>query len=810
MRLRSLIISIFVWTLLSANYSFSQNTIHQFTEGLSIPLMGTYGREAVFTDAFFYRYAVDSLVDPQAGVVFGENENGQAVQWEKIVADDKNWFRHGNLRGGYVVFDYYSKKNQIVILEANGHSEVLVNGAWRGGDPYGYGWIQHPVELRKGTNRFIFRGGRGRLQASLVEPENSVFLSDRDFLMPDLISDNLSPQLGAIRIINASSRELVGYQIQTKLATRELNTPIPVVPPLSSRKIAFELTWEPGLEGEKPVSFRIIDSKGKQISELKKDELKVSVKDPLSKHKETFLSEIDGSVQYYSIVPPVGGFKDSIALFFSLHGASVEAYGQANAYSAKDWGFLVAPTNRRPYGFDWEDWGRLDALEVLKLVKNKYQPDPARQYLTGHSMGGHGTWQVGVSFPGNWAAIGPSAGWYSFWSYGGKKEVDDTDPNVLAINKSSLPSHTLGLSRNYLHYGIYILHGDQDDNVPVDQARFMREHLGKYHPDFAYYERPGAGHWWGNECVDWDPMFDFFKIHKQLSDRELKNLEFVTASPGISASSRMITLLQQEKALEFSSVSYSRNSELQELSFDLKNTKRFQVDFSGFDKMQPYEVRIDSTRFKITPGDTPLYNFYLEAGEWHTESGNPLDEKGPHRDGLFKSAFNKRMVFVYGTHGTKQENAWAFNKARYDAETFWYRGNGAVEIVPDSKYKREDFPDRNVILFGHQDMNSAWEIINSECPLLVKRNSLKIGEEVFEGNDLGAYFLYPMKGSNSCVVGVIAGTGLPGLKAVEQNRYFVSGSGFPDYLILKTSMLIEGTKGLVKAGFFNNQWKLNH
>ena len=54
------------------------------------------------------------------------------------------------------------------------------------------------------------------------------------------------------------------------------------------------------------------------------------------------------------------------ALFLSVHGASVEATNQARAYAQKDWGHLVAPTNRRPYGFSWEDWGRMDALEVLE------------------------------------------------------------------------------------------------------------------------------------------------------------------------------------------------------------------------------------------------------------------------------------------------------------------------------------------------------------------------------------------------------------------------------------------------------------
>ena len=53
------------------------------------------------------------------------------------------------------------------------------------------------------------------------------------------------------------------------------------------------------------------------------------------------------------------------ALVLSLHGADVEASGQAAAYAQKEWCSIVAPTNRRKFGFDWEDWGRIDAFEPM-------------------------------------------------------------------------------------------------------------------------------------------------------------------------------------------------------------------------------------------------------------------------------------------------------------------------------------------------------------------------------------------------------------------------------------------------------------
>src|SRR5690606_28501771 len=107
-------------------------------------------------------------------------------------------------------------------------------------------------------------------------------------------------------------------------------------------------------------------------------------------YSSTFISEIDGSVQYYAVAPQSASSAEPPALFLSVHGAEVQAIGQARAYKPKDWGVLVAPTNRRPRGFNWEEWGMLDALEVLEIAKQKFKPDPKKIYLTGHSMGGHG------------------------------------------------------------------------------------------------------------------------------------------------------------------------------------------------------------------------------------------------------------------------------------------------------------------------------------------------------------------------------------------------------------------------------------
>ncbi len=166
------------------------------------------------------------------------------------------------------------------------------------------------------------------------------------------------------------------------------------------------------------------------------------------------------------------------------------------------------------------------------------------------------------------------------------------------------------------------------------------------------------------------------------------------------------------------------------------------------------------------------------------------------------------MVFVYGTSGTREENAWSMEKARYDAETWYYRGNGAVDIVADKNFSPTKYAGRGVILFGNASTNTAWKLLLSDCPIQVERNEVRAGDRSWKGEDLGAYFVWPLKNSPLTSVGVVTGTGLKGMRAANANQYFAGASGFPDFMIFSLEMLKSGNSATKMAGFFDNNWKL--
>src|SRR5690606_36657584 len=173
--------------------------------------------------------------------------------------------------------------------------------------------------------------------------------------------------------------------------------------------------------------------------------------------------------------------------------------------------------------------------------------------------------------------------------------------------------------------------------------------------------------------------------------------------------------------------------------------------------------------YVLKSGDDKIY--MAKSNRWTIVEKQTVTEKGPHRGGTFKEAFNHRMVFVYGTGGNAAENKWAYEKAVYDAEVWYYRGNGAVDIVADKNFKPARYADRGIIIYGNAQTNRAWKKLLKDCPVQVQQGGISIGDKKYTGDDLAAYFMWPRADSETASVAVVSGTGIKGMKATEANQY---------------------------------------
>ncbi len=758
-------------------------------------------------------FPVDPVAEALVSGHWNSPTNGQPLSpsitnhvWEYAGADTNGVFSGAQMEGGYLRYLTYAESNTVRLLSAAGADVMYVNGEPHVGDPYFNETVTLPVLLHKGSNEFLFAVSRGRFRGKLSDPPRPVSLYQKDPTLPDIIRGENDPLWAAVIVMNATTNPLTRLNLRASAGGRHWQeTTVPIIPPLSIRKVGFQFKprWDEHTNAlplcvELRAGGKTLDSNSWQLNLRRPDE----------HYKQTFRSDIDGSVQYFAVAPaiPLPGAPPPRALFLSVHGASVEATSQAGAYQSKHWGTVVAPTNRRPYGLDWEDWGQADAMEVLGIATNRFDIDPHEVYLTGHSMGGHGTWHLGTTFPDQFAAIAPSAGWISFWSYAGSEHSDNPDPMAEILQRASNPGDTLGLVSNCLHFGVYILHGTADDNVPVKEARTMRDRLAQFHSDTSYYEQPGAGHWWGNQCVDWPPLFDFLSRHRRPDDADVLHINFTTMNPGASARSHWISIEQQIHPLQKSVVIADYDSIHHAFKLETENVTRLQLRAGSIAAPGPVTVKIDTNEFSALP-DAAL-SFALTNGQWSRSGARPAAQKGPGRYGPFKDAIGHEMQFVYATHGTPEENAWALAKARFDAETWWYRANGSVDVIPDSVFNANLEPDRGIVLYGNADNNSAWPSLLGDSPIQVRRDGVSIESHTFGGTDLASLFCRPRHGSDVACVAVVSGTGVEGDRMTDRIPYMTAGVAYPDCVVFGASNRSDPNSRILAAGYFGMDWSV--
>ncbi|MBL8179666.1 MAG: prolyl oligopeptidase family serine peptidase [Bryobacterales bacterium] len=203
---------------------------------------------------------------------------------------------------------------------------------------------------------------------------------------------------------------------------------------------------------------------------------------------KAYRSDVDGTLQPYRVfVPESYEEKKATPLVIALHGMGGNESSFFTGYDgvllreAARKGFLVAaPKGRAPTSM-YRGTAEKDVLDVLVEVRRDYNVDGKRIYLMGHSMGGFGTWSIAMNHPELFAALGPIAGG---GNAGGMEKIK--------------------------HIPQFVVHGDNDPTVNVEQSRAMVEAGRKAGAAMKYVEVKGGGH--GNIVVpNLGPMLDYFE-----------------------------------------------------------------------------------------------------------------------------------------------------------------------------------------------------------------------------------------------------------------------------------------------------------
>jgi len=125
------------------------------------------------------------------------------------------------------------------------------------------------------------------------------------------------------------------------------------------------------------------------------------------------------------------------------------------------------------------------AVAALQQTMREFHVDPRRVYLTGLSMGGHGTWYVAYQHPDLFAAIVPICGWVREFA-----QFRGSVPAVPGDDGSIMPNLVQRLGK----IPIWIFHGEVDQVVNVNGSREPAAALKAAGADVHYTELLGMNH----------------------------------------------------------------------------------------------------------------------------------------------------------------------------------------------------------------------------------------------------------------------------------------------------------------------------
>jgi predicted esterase len=738
----------------------------------------------------------------------------------------------GTMSVSYAYAEFESKGARRALVIAERIDTFRLNNKPWPGDIYGSGYVKIPVVLQDGRNKILVKLTRGeQFTLKIIPAEAAVMVLTGDATVPDAVVGKPLKQWAGVSVVNTAAKTLKNIKLSLGdgqvFLKQEVN--IAEMAPLSIRKVPIPIESKAAISeqgADNTISVPVMVSVDQSSYA---DQVKLRIRNQTQAYKTTFLSRIDGSVQYFAVLPPKNYDPNkTYALILSLHGAGVEASGQADAYRAKDWAFVVCPTNRKPFGFDWQDWGRLDCLEVLSEAESQFPIDDNRIYLTGHSMGGHGTWHIGLHHPDLFAAMAPSAGWTSFQLYVPyflRKSDIFGHPGLLAIRDMGLrEERLLNFVENALNLPIYILQGGADDNVPPVHARFFYSALKKLGYRALYREVEGMGHWWDNketegiDCVDSDELLDFLK--NKVRNPNPKHIIFKTTDIGLNNKNGWLEIDEPERLYNDSLV----DAEIKDgtITVTTENIAQFTIHISSeliSQKEMNLKVNGQELRCKLSGNDFITLQkkgrqFQLKKSEKHKLLQRPSRiknvSKSPALFGPIKKAYFSPFILIYGTQGGSDSTEINLHHARIEAQNWWLRGNGYVEIIPDIEVNSEIVRRYNLIIFGGPETNAVSAKIMKDLPISIENGRLIIDGQEIEKDDVAFQMVYPNPLNPEKYVVVKGGTSPKAEELAGLFNVIYSGSGLPDFIIYDETVREKGWAAVIAAGFFDVNWKFDN
>jgi len=471
-----------------------------------------------------------------------------------------------------------------------------------------------------------------------------------------------------------------------------------------------------------------------------------------------YFSEIDCTLQPYSVSVP-GAYDPAVRwpLIVSLHGHGWWRPFQGHPAPRYGGAFCVSPHGRG--ATDYMDLGELEVLRAVEEVRRDFSIDPDRIYIHGSSMGGTGSFHLGVHYADRFAGIAPIAGNADFRTWTSRWGWNHPFPGRHGKLRDWLQeAHTArAFAGNLLNLPTYVIHGGGDTVVPPEHARTTVAQMRELGCPVEYREFPGAGH--GGfpgaavqEALAWTCGQERSRYPRRV--RWQANLLR-------HGKAYWVRLEQKARPGEFAGIDALAEDD-SHVRIQADNLLMFSLERAPelFDLKKPLFVSVNGDRVIFparTSGRQWLTLRYAEGRGWADTAVQPPAKglrKGPGLEGPISEALRQPFVVVVGTAGkySLTRELW-WREAKWFMHE-WRRRNGeGCPLIRDKDCTAYTAERRNLILLGGPSDNSVTAQLAGRLPLgqlaeLVVGVSLESGSEhalsrLLRTPDVGLFTVYP-------------------------------------------------------------------
>jgi Prolyl oligopeptidase family len=541
-----------------------------------------------------------------------------------------------------------------------------------------------------------------------------------------------------------------------------------------------------------------------------------------------YVSKIDGSVQPYGLVVPVGyqvgspkrrldvwchGRGETLSEINFLHDR-MSSPGQFTPAGA----FVLHPYGR--YCNANKFAGEIDCFEALDHVKKHYPVDDDRIGMRGFSMGGAAAWQFAVHYPDVWCAAAPGAGFSEtaeFLNVFQSEKVQPTEYEKKLWHWYDCPDYAV----NLFNLPTVAYSGEIDKQKQA--ADVMDRALRAEGMELTHIIGPKTAHAYHPEAKkEVDRRIDAIAALGRAQTPRVVKVQTYTLRYNHSF---WVTIDAMDE--HWTQARVEGEIDGNKIILRTKGASALTLNFGPgqfpHDSTRPNEVYFPPDNAEIRDG---RYGIIAQAkprtdrswvSKWVKTDGQWkevfADEPGLRKhhglQGPIDDAFLDRFIMVRPTGQPMNDivGKWAAIEMQH-AITHWRQQFRGEAMVKDDKAITDaDVADSNLVLWGDPSSNAMLAKIADKLPIRWTKNGVVVGGETFQADTFLPVLIYP--------------------NPLNPKHYVVLNSGFtfreydylnnarqvpklPDYAIVDvTSPVTSRLPGkVVNAGFFDEKWQL--